>query len=192
MGSPVVMVGGLILLVGLVASMFGGKAQAAPKPATKADVIPSPFGDVPATLWTKFVQAMASAKFGYVSPKGFYGAFVMGVRRLVDLKVMKDPRKVGSVWQGAWIIPQAEFLASPSIQYATFGKSMVLYRKVIDTKYSKIVGATTEGKKATLSGLLAAAHLAGGAGLGKWLTDPAYRTKFKHVTTAYLKTTGIF
>lgn len=188
MGSPVVMVGGLVLLVGLIASMFGGKAQA----GTKPDLIPSPFPDVPATAWTRFVQTMASAKFGYVSPKGFYGAFVMGVRRLVDLKVMKDPKKVGTIWQGTWVIPQAEYLASPSIQYATFGKSMVAYRKVIEAKYSKILGAIVEGKKASLSGLLAAAHVAGSAGLGKWLSDPAYRAKFKHVTAAYLKTTGIF
>lgn len=192
MGSPVVMVGGLVLLVGLIASMFGGKAQAAPLP--KPDVIPSPFADVTATLWTKFVQAMASAKrpFNFVSPKGFYGIFAMGVRRLVDLKVMKDPRKVGTVWQGTWVIPQAEFLGSATIQYTTFGKSMLLYRKVIDAKYAKIIGATVEGKKASLSGLLAAAHVAGGAGLGRWLTDPAYRKKFQHVTAAYLKTTGIF
>jgi len=188
--NPTLLFGGIVVVI-LLINALGGKAQAASAP--KATLIKSPFPGVSDKAWTAFVSAMASQPFGYESPKNFYGAFVFGVRRLCDLKVMKGPpKKVNGLWTAPWVTPKAKFLGTPTLQYAALAKSMQLYAKVIAAKYQRALGTTLEGKKVTLSGLLGAAHVAGGAGLGKWLADPTRRAKFSHVTAAYLKTTGLF
>jgi hypothetical protein len=151
---------------------------------------PSPFRDVPHAAWTAFVKAMAVSTPEYVSPKGYYGMFLFGVRRLVDLGIMKSPKKTPTGWAAEWSIPKEKFLGSPRIQIAALGRSTQAYRKLILERYGKAIGLPAAGKSATMSGLLAVAHFAGGVGLGKWITDPSSRKP--ETTAAYLRANGIF
>lgn len=167
-----------------------------------ARAIPSPWKDVPDGSWTKFVKIMAGErKPNEVSPRGFYGVFQIGVRRLCDLGVMRSPRSKNvrgerglvRVWEGVWVMPQEQFLGSAAIQYKLFLRSMELYRSVIAEKYKQVIGLEIfPGRKATLSGLLAVAHQAGSEGLHKWLMDAEIRKKFPWVTAAFEQANGVF
>jgi len=154
--------------------------------------IASPLPGVPDAAWTKFVQTMAAQPFGFVADKGFFGAFGFGVRRLVDLKIMKDPMKIEGNWSGTWIVPQEKFMGSPTMQCQALAKSMDAYRIVIEKKYPRAVGSLIDGNRATLSGVLAAAHLCGSVGLGKWLANPQFRQTFAHVTAGFSRANSIF
>jgi len=195
MNAPIV-IGGLAFLVLL--ALFGKSAEAGEKsPTTKTaageKVLKSPLASVTDAQWTAFVRAMATAPFSFESPKNFFGAFLFGIRRLADLGVVKNPRKVGTIWVGDWVKPKEVFLSSPALQYEVFGKSMKAYVSVIAKRYQSAIGTTINGKKVTLSGLLGAAHAAGGEGLGKWIGNVNdYQAKYKHVMERFSATTGIF
>jgi hypothetical protein len=167
-------------------------------------LIPSPWKEITDSAWTRFCSVIADGhKAGTVNPKGFFGIFQLGVRRLVDLGIMANPKSRNIVdpsnpsqhtriWEGRWVKPQEQFLSDPQMQYKLFVKSMELYRNIISEKYSKVIGLDIDGKPATLSGLLALAHTAGSEGMHKWLTTGSIRNKFTWVTEAYHKTNGIF
>lgn len=165
-------------------------------------LIPSPWGDVTGSAWTRFCSVIANGhKAGTVNPKGFFGIFQIGVRRLVDLGIMANPKSrnitdpngtTTRIWEGKWVQPQEQFLADPQYQYKLFVKSMELYRNIISEKYKKVIGLNIEGQPATMSGLLALCHTAGSEGMYKWLTNGNLRTKFTWVTEAYKKANGIF
>lgn len=161
---------------------------------TARKLIASPFKDVSGAAWTRFARVIAGRnRLGTVNPKGFYGLFQLGVRRLTDLDIMSDPKKQSDgSWTGTWVVPMEKFLSDPKLQYRAFAKSMELYRIVISEKFKKIIGAQIEGKSVTLSGLLAVAHMAGSQGLEKWLTSENVRKRFSHVTEMYLKANGVF
>ncbi len=164
--------------------------------------LPSPWKDVPDAAWTSFVQAMSVGKPNEINPKGFFGVFQIGVRRLCDLGVMTAAKArnartpnggITRIWDGTWLIPRERFLADPAFQYKIFVKSMDLYRNVIAEKYKQVIGLEIEpGKTATLSGLLAVAHKAGSEGMHKWLTSGDIRKKFPWVTVAYDRVNKIF
>ena len=177
----------------------------AEKSSSGSSLIPSPWKDVTPAAWTHFSRVMATgASPAAVSPKGFFGLFQIGVRRLVDLGIMANPKscqvpvarngRTGVVrcWTGDWIIPKAQFLSDPAMQYDLFARSLDLYRNIIAEKYKQVLGLNIENKKATLSGLLAVAHMAGSEGMYKWLTEGASRKKFSWVTESFNKANGIF
>jgi hypothetical protein len=151
---------------------------------------PSPWRDVSHTAWTRFVRIMAVSPASYESAKGYYGMFLFGVRRLVDLGIMKNPKKTATGWTADWAVPKAKFLADGALQAAALGRSMKSYRKLVIEKYGKAIGLPVAGKPATLSGLLAVAHFAGAAGLGKWITEPTSRKS--ETTAAYTRANGVF
>jgi len=166
-------------------------------------LIPCPWKDVTSSEWTRFCSVIANGhKAGDVNPKGFFGIFQIGVRRLVDLGVMSNPitRNVNDdngqssrIWQGTWCkTSEKKFLNDPQEQYRLFVKSMELYRGIISEKYTKVLNLDIDGKPATLSGLLALSHTAGSEGMYKWLTQGEIRNKFAWVTQAYHKANGIF
>lgn len=179
-------------------------AQALAKRITGGkNLIKSPWRDVSDSAWTRFASSISNGhKPTDISPKGFFGLFQLGVRRLVDLGVMTNPKsrslrdqKTGAtirIWQGTWLIPEDKFLADPETQYKLFTKSMELYRSIVAEKYKQVLGLNIDGKTATLSGLLALAHSAGSEGMHKWLTNGDIRKKFTWVTDAYHKSNGIF
>lgn len=166
-------------------------------------LISSPWKDVSDAAWTRFARVISKGqKPSHINPKGFYGMFDLGVRRLVDLGVMRNPRsktipdpKTGAqirIWRGEWVVPEDKFLADPKLQYDLFSKSMELYRNIIAEKYKQVIGLEINGQKATLSGLLALAHTCGAEGMYKWLTTPEMRERFTWVTKAYERANGIF
>lgn len=149
----------------------------------------------PSIRWERFVAVMTVAPREHVSPRRRFGMFGIDSRRLSDVGFMTSPRKmtIGSetgVWSGEWVAPltESKFLASTPAQYEAFTRSM---RKLAPA-VSGHVGKTIDGKKATLSGLLAAGHLAGEAGIESWVSDPAVRAKFKATTAKFDKANGIF
>jgi hypothetical protein len=170
--------------------------------ASTTKLIPSPWKDVTSAAWTRFARVMAEGyKPASVNPKGFFGLFQLSVRRLADLGVMSAPRarnvtlpngQMTRVWEGTWVIPQERFMTDPALQYDYFARSMDLYRNIIAEKYKQVMGLEIEGKPATLSGVLAIAHMSGSEGIYKWLTDGEIRRKFTFVTNAFNKTNGIF
>jgi len=179
-------------------------AQALAKRITEGkSLITSPWKDVSDGAWTRFARVISNGKKpDDIKTKGFYGMFDLGVRRLVDLGVMRDPvcstatdPKTGAairIWRGQWVMPQEKFLADPKLQYDLFCKSMELYRNIIAEKYKQVLGLDINGQKATLSGLLALAHSCGAEGMYKWLTNPEMRERFTWVTNAYNRANGIF
>ena len=140
--------------------------------------IPSPWKDVPSAAWTKFVKAMGDRKTKDVDPRYRLGIFGIGARRLVDLGIMKNPKKTTwkdqkGVWLAEWLPPHSEekFLSSPEAQYRSFMASMIDYRRSINQQFAdKPAPKPVSGKRVSLSGLLAVAHHAGMGGLGKWLS----------------------
>lgn len=164
---------------------------------SKDNLIKSPWNDISDAAWTRFCRVIANGhEPASISPKGFYGIFQLGVRRLCDLGVLRNPRSSTEngkrVWRGTWLVPQDKFLSDPALQYKLFSKSMELFRNIISEKYAQVIGLDIEGKPATLSGLLALAHTAGSEGMYKWLMNGDIRNKFKWVTEAYNKANGIF
>jgi len=167
------------------------KARTAPEEAPVQGV-PSPFPEVSNAAWTAFVKAMGKEKAGTIGPRGGIGIFQIPVRRMVDLGLMKNPRKGPEGWTGDWIIPSERFLGDPKLQYKVFEKSMKAYRNAILGRYKSAISKTIEDRPASLSGLMAVAHHTGEDGLGKWLANIPPRTRFKATTGSYLTANGIF
>jgi hypothetical protein len=158
---------------------------------------PSPWKDVPPPAWTAFVKAMGDKKAKAVDDRYRLGIFGIGARRLVDLGLMKNPKKgeykgAKGVWVAEWLPPHSEekFLGSPEAQYRAFVASMIAYRRAINQQFAgKPAPAPVGGKRVSLSGLLAVAHHAGMGGLGKWLSD---ERRVPATTEAFTKATEIF
>jgi len=156
---------------------------------------PSPLPGVSALAWQRFVTVMVVAPRDHVTPRRRLGLFGMDGRRLCDVGFMRSPRKVTvgaetGVWTGEWVSPMGEqqFLASSGAQYEAFSRSM----RRLAPKVAPHVGRIIDGKKASLSGLLAAGHLAGEEGVLGWIADPQSRAKFRSTTANFGKANGIF
>ena len=150
---------------------------------------------IPIITWERFVTIMAIAPRQNVTPRRRFGMFGLDARRLSDVGFMTRPRKVsigseGGVWSGEWVPPLSEskFLASTPVQYAAFARSM----KKLVPRALPHVGKVIDGKKASLSGLLAVGHLAGEAGLESWVKDSAVRQKFGATTKNFERANGVF
>ena len=155
----------------------------------------TPLPGVPALAWEKFVTLMVVSPRNAVTPRGRMGLFGLDARRLSDVGFMTNPRKVvlgaeTGVWSGEWKAPldQQKFLDSAGAQYEAFSRSM----RRLATRVSPAVGTVIDGSRASLSGLLAAGHLAGEQGISGWVTDPEVRQKFRATTANYVKANGIF
>jgi len=155
----------------------------------------SPFSMVPLAAWRKFVAVMVVRPKDAVGPRGRLGYFGLDARRLADVGFMRGAHKerVGDevgTWVGEWVAPMSHeaFLANPEAQHAAFVRST----KLLVPRALPYVGATIDGKKATLSGLLAAGHLAGEEGLAGWATDPSVRKRFRATTANFERANGMF
>jgi hypothetical protein len=85
-------------------------------------------------------------------------------------------------------LSEGTFLGSAPAQYEAFNRSM---RDLVG-RVAPLVGRIVEGERASLSGLLGAAHLAGRAGVATWASDPSARKKFRATTTRYHQANKIF
>jgi hypothetical protein len=164
-----------------------------------AQVLRSPFANVPDDAWSRFVGALAVGRADEVTPNNRIGLFRYSVRRLdtvPGLNLVRNSRKdERDQWIADWVPPRSlgEFLSSPDQQLAVFIYDMRHLRKQCE-RYAGWIGRPTQldGKPVTLSGLLAVAQSAGPQGLYGWLTDGAQREKFQATTNAYLRANGLF
>jgi hypothetical protein len=146
-------------------------------------------------LWTKFLYSIVRDVSDVTN--GHVGYFYFSWTRLVALKLATNLRKEGKSWAADIVPPPtlAEFLASSKLQYEAFVKSMLDYLPTLTSpRYQLIIDSGTQinGKRVTLSGLLALAHAAGIDGLKSWLANPDDRAKHPNTTAVYMKSTGIF
>jgi len=165
----------------------------------------SPIKGVSMVAWKRFVGLAGTGKVGSIDPYYRLGIFRMSMRRLVDLGVANHLRRGAwpppplkdskAVWMADFIGPtytMKGFLADPKLQYRLFTESMQDFARLIGRSYSSAIGKTYEGERATLSGLLAVARLAGPKGLADWLSSSKTRAKFAQTTSSYKRFNGIF
>lgn len=169
--------------------------------ASPTAVYPSPFPSVPTPAWSAWVHAMrAGTSPTTITPGYFLGMFGLGMQRAVDLGLAQNPRQVvrggRKVWDADWLEPLQpgpdKFLSMPAFQYATFRRAVAADLNAIGTQMPQAVGTEIDGVKASPSGLLAVAKLAGVHGLKAWLEDPAVRAKFPQSGALFRQVNGIF
>lgn len=155
----------------------------------------SPLPGVPGRSWERFVSIMVVAPRANKTPRGRLGYFGLDARALADVGFMAGARKtavggVPGVWSGTWRPPLTEegFLGSAAAQYEALCRSMRRLRPGV----APLVGTPVGTRRATLSGLLAAGHLAGLAGVRSWAADPAVREKFRATTANFERANGVF
>lgn len=187
----------ILLLPAAVFSFLGGLSLG--KSRRGLSMLPperrSPLPGVPIAAWRRFVAVMVVRPRGDVGPRGRLGYFGLDARRLADVGFMRGAHKerVGDevgTWVGEWVAPltHESFLASAGAQHEALARSM---RKMLPRALPH-VGRAIDGRRATLSGLLAAGHLAGEEGLGSWATDPSVRRKFRATTANFERANGMF
>lgn len=179
-----------------------GMPQTAAALRKKAQLVakapPPPIPGINAAAWTTFAKRLKGPN---AIRYGAYGVFAMSVRRLADLglvkdvKRVKDPKTGRPVWTGTWVAPmsQARFMGSLQTQYKAFAKSMAeyatLYRKARAAR-PQVYAKAANGRPLTLSGFLALAHRAGGRGALAAVALPEKR--FPQTWGFALRANGIF
>lgn len=173
------------------------RANVASRRHRKTHGYPSPIPEASDEQWARFVHLMRAGDVAAVTPTGQVGLFQTRLKRLEDLGLARDVRRVkgegGARWTAAFRPPLTlqRLLSDPLLQYRIFATSMRQYRNDILANHREALGKEIEGKKATLSGLLAVAHHAGPA-LASWLANPEDRRRFARTTHAYQTTTEVF
>lgn len=188
--------GGLLLLLGAAASAAEDPRQGqTPKKKRAA----SPLPGVTDEQWKAYLRALATpAHVDKVSPRLALGAFLFTYPRLGDLGYVKNVRRATlngrPVWTGDFAPPLTleRFLAEPTLQVEAMGKSTRDYLPKVRVLFGKYLGQELEGRKATLSGLLAVAHRGGLKGLAGWVKNARDRQVYPNTTAAYLAANGIF
>ncbi len=139
-------------------------------PSPTSRDLPSPLKNVSDAAWTRFVTAMRSAKLGDVSPSNALGIFEIMPRRLADLGILVNTRRVKSpvsgrtVVVGEFVAPltEAAFLTCPVAQYNAFRDSVKDYAARIDRGELAVPAGLTK------SGALAVLQRCGPSGLSTW------------------------
>jgi len=161
----------------------------------------SPFPSIANDVqWTKFVNCSKAATPHAVTAAFHFGYFLFGVRRLVDLQIMRNPKQITfqgkRVWSGEWIPPWTlkRFLADTAEQYRVLTASVMDYAKRIGVNpiLRASLGKIIDGRTVTLSGLLSVCHRAGFAGAQSWVRNAKDRAKFTATSEGFAKCNGIF
>lgn len=146
----------------MVAALHIAKGDSFPIPNHSS--IPSPIECATDDQWSRFVAAMTVQGLGDVSESGGLGWFAMRPKRLEDLGVMTNLRRVRTatgrhVFEGDFILPVTEtrFLTSPVIQFNILVKSVASHLRAIPSLPDGV----------SLSGALALLHKSTG-GLRSW------------------------
>jgi hypothetical protein len=130
---------------------------------------------------------MATQPVTAVSPSNAIGAFELTPRRLCDLGVLKDLRRMRSrrsrrmIWIGKFVDPKfgEQFKTSLELQYGIFSKSIAEYA-------SKILnGEVKKPEDLSMSGALSMLHRAGPKGLESSI-------RFEDTKRILERTNGIF
>jgi hypothetical protein len=168
------------------------------RPARGRVVLTSPWEDVEASVWTRWVALMGSTKTDLVSASGNLGMFQLSLARLADLGYVTNVRKVGS-GTGSTVIAdwkpplsEAQFLHDRPAQYDAFVKAVRADRARIERLHPGAVGAVIAGVKATLSGLLAAMKQGGARGFDRWLEAGGDESRFPRTTAQFRRGNELF
>ncbi|MEK6883519.1 MAG: hypothetical protein AABY22_28080 [Nanoarchaeota archaeon] len=138
--------------------------------------------------WTRFVLAMKMSEPSSVSPSRSLGMFEMTPRRLADLGLVGDLKRVQEGGRTVWSVkfcdpltPEA-FLEKPSLQYRAFATSM--------REYAREIASGDIGPPVAMSrsAALAVLHRAGPSGLDSWVRGE----RFPHTERAVERAQGIF
>lgn len=143
--------------------------------------------------WSRFLLSVVR-EISDVS-NGHVGYFYFAWPRLVALKLATNLKKKGKTWKADFVEPPTldEFLASSKLQYEAFVKSVLEYLPVLTSpSIQAFMGKVVNGKRVTLSGLIAVAHRAGLDGLRSWLSSPDDQLKYPNTTATFEKSTQIF
>ncbi len=161
-------------------------------------VLRSPIPEASDEQWARFVRLMQVGDVAAVTPTGQVGVFQTRLKRLEDLGLVSEVRRVQHAgaapsWTATFRPPLtlARLLSDVMLQYRIFVVSMKRYRDEVLARHRDAIGKVLEGKPATLSGLMAVSQHAGPA-LGSWIASEADRKRFKQTTAAYGRTTGVF
>lgn len=181
----------LFAIPAAILGYFLGRKSADKKATSKTAGAGAPLDDVTLGAWEKFVAEMAKVPKETVGRKGKLGAFQVDARRLADVGAMTRAwKKPDGSWTGAWAgkLTEEKFLGSMPAQYAVFVRSM----RAAAPKVGAFVGCDVDGKKATLSGLLGVAHMAGDRGVASFVKDADVRSRFPATSDVFSRTNGIF
>ena len=157
----------------------------------------SPIPEASDEQWARFVRLMQAGDIAAVTPGGQVGLFQTRLKRLEDLGLVREVRRVKGDGTNRWTatfrppLTLQRLLSDPLLQYRIFAASMRRYRDEILAHHRATLGTEIEGKRATLAGLLAVAHHAGPA-FASWLANPDDRRRFARTTHAYQTTTEVF
>ena len=150
--------------------------------------LPSPLSGIASAEWSNFVNALVTQRLGDVSASNGLGWFEMRPRRLADLGIMSNLRRVSNkvnrqVYEGDFVLPltMRKFLENPVIQYNTLVKSVIDH---FDTHVNELKLPDDVSR----SGALAILHRAGPGGLKTWSTGK----RFDDTISLFNRSNGIF
>ena len=151
--------------------------------------------------WTAYVRRSRVARPNAVSPDNRLGAYALSARELSDIGVMDEAHKSldadggGKLaWRGEWTEGRCldEFLRTPAQQYDALESLSKMHAAAILLRHRDAVGATFDGRVATLSGLMGVARRAGMGGFRKWVSDAKNRAAFTETTACFARMNNIF
>jgi hypothetical protein len=147
--------------------------------------------------WMAFLRAAICGNPRTINRSFRLGTFGLTIRRLCDLGVMSNPRRMrfngNPVFDADWRLPWTldVFQRQPMQQYGLFEQSIVQYSKAPTVVES--LGETVDGKAVTMSGALMLANRAGLSGMRSWIRSSNDRERYSHNTTAFFqKANAIF
>lgn len=159
----------------------------------------SPIRQATNDQWTTFVKRSRVARPSSVSPDNRLGAYALTARELSDVGVMDEAHKsLGDdgklAWRGTWAEGRCleDFLKTPAQQYDALEALTKLHAAAILARHAREIGATFDGRVATMSGLLGVARRAGLGGFRKWVSDDKNRAAFPETTACFARMNGIF
>jgi hypothetical protein len=181
----------------LTAEALRARAQALSSGAVTGEgnaPIESPAQQVPTQAWTRFVRTLGGTPLDFRSPSGRLGLFSIHLHRLAELGHVRDLHRITSGALAAdWVEPEAEaaFLASPRLQYEVLVESLSgLADEIAGRPFP--IGRHVDGRRTSLSGLLAVAHRLGIAGLERWVASGPERARQRIATAMFERANGIF
>lgn len=154
----------------------------------------SPIEGVTDIAWRRFVRMMEGRDPREVSPSLHLGLYNIGYHRLRELGLATDVKQVPKGERRVWVgklkppLTLGVFLASPTLQYGVFVKDVIDRLPLI----APFVGREIEGRRASLSGLLAAVKLAGRKGFLSWVESETERARHPKTTRAFCLINDVF
>lgn len=168
-------------------------------------VLKSEIPNVSDEAWTRFVFAMKTALPGAVSASNAFGMFEATTRRLADLGLVQNIKRVRSptgrlVWIGDFVPPltQRGFLSNFRIDNEDGTVTTIQYKAFVDSIKAYIEGLRTGSVPKpdggfrvgdSMSGVLAVLHRSGPNGLKNWNDEDE---RFEDTVALFERANGIF